>query len=431
MGSIQDITRLIRKGPELVSQVNSMKLNRKTVVAGAKDATFQYPFLISDTNPVDLASATVQMFDRVYAEYTKTWISMNAMYDITLDPTPTSYLKKLHQNVRFEMAGNFDEDETVESVAEGIIKGTYSLWLNEESGYGVLFNKADKRLAKMMESHREQLSEFLSEYDFSGFMTEADDEYLADVADAIVTSKMNKTSDEKRRGALQDSDKAKAPMLTDKDVKKANDVMPYGIQVRLIALNDKKEFVQYMDLVIGAKAVMHKIPSDEMIENIGRAVQNRSVMFKLLRWTTGEISLIKDIILNIGDIKQDAFNRQKKDPYFNTLKRLRNRKFTTRNLTVPTALIPNATIVISRREVEELKDKYAVDVMDRAVAQKLIESLFLMAFVVLDEGTDTISIMYGGSTSFETYSIDVVQRENRASSNQLSRVIGSMMANVR
>lgn len=436
MGSIQDITNLIRKGPELISRTNSMKLNRKSVVASAKDATFQYPFLISDTNPIDMATAAVQMFDRVYAEYTKTYLSVNAMYDMTLDPTPTDYLRKLHQNVKFEMAGMDDVNELSNTI-RGWNAGEYELYLNESSGYGILFNRANKGLDKVMASNRKALESVLDTLDLQPFTAmEADDDVrtpmggVGDLADAIVTGTAVKNADDRRRGSLMDSDRGKHPQLADRDVKKSNDAMPYAINVRLVAVNDKKEFVQFIDIVVGVKTIMHVIPSDEMVENIGRAIQNKSLIFKMARWTSGEISLVKDIILNLSDIKEDAFNRQKKNPYFAALKKLRRRKFTLRNGTVPTGLIPNATIAISRNEVDALKEQYAVDVMDSTIAKKLIDSLFLMAFVIIDEGSDTVSVFYEDSGSFETYSVDVLQRENRAAQKQVNKMIGSMSLGV-
>jgi hypothetical protein len=102
MEFIQDILSLMRKGPELAGQLNDLKLNTKSIARGAKDATFQFPCLVSDTLPIDTASTIARMLDQTYATYTQTWLSLNSMYDVTIDPTPLTYLKKLHQNTRFE-----------------------------------------------------------------------------------------------------------------------------------------------------------------------------------------------------------------------------------------------------------------------------------------------------------------------------------------
>ena len=88
MGIIDDVTKLIRKGPELMAQANSMKMNTKSIIRGANDATFQFPVLIPETVPIETANTLARTLDRVYASFTQSWISLHPFMDITLDPTP-------------------------------------------------------------------------------------------------------------------------------------------------------------------------------------------------------------------------------------------------------------------------------------------------------------------------------------------------------
>ena len=242
-----------------------------------------------------------------------------------------------------------------------------------------------------------------------------------DMATAFVQGQVARSQKEQREEILKQTDRARAPQLLDRDIKKSNDMMPYGIQVRLIAVNDKKEFVQYVDFIVGVKTILHPVGSDDMIENIARALQNKSLAFKLLKWTTGEISLVKDIIFNLNDIKADAINRSNgRSPFFSTLKRLKDKKISMRNFTVPHALIPNATIVITSYEADFLENKYGIKIRDEKVASKLIKSLFLMSFIIMDEGTNTISVLYDGDSMYQTYALETLERENSLNSNKFS-----------
>ena len=90
MGLIEDITNLMRKGPELAGKANAVKLNTKSIACGAKDSTFQFPCLIVDSAPIEMANTIARTLDQVYATFTQTWLSMNIMFDITIDPTPLS-----------------------------------------------------------------------------------------------------------------------------------------------------------------------------------------------------------------------------------------------------------------------------------------------------------------------------------------------------
>lgn len=431
MGLIQDITSLMRKGPELAGQFNSVKINTKSIARGAKDSTFQFPCLIVDTVPIDMAVTCTRTLDQVYATFTQTWLSMNSMFDITIDPTPLSYLKKLHQNLKLEGVENLEVDsDDISDYMEKVYDGSYKLYMNPEKTYGVLFNVADHATFEMMESHREFLKDHMSEFNLSPIeVMEADELNAGDLASAVIDGQIANNQREKRDQMMRHTDRAQAPKLSDRDIKKSNDMLPYGIQVRLIAVNDKKEFVQYVDFIVGVKAILHTVSSSDMIDNIARALQNKSIAFKFLKWTTGEMSLFKDIIFNINSIKTDAVNRQSgKSPFFGTLKRLKGRKLGVSNLTVPHALIPNATIVITSYEADYLENNYAIDVRNERVAKKLLDSLFLMSFIILDEGTNTMSVLYDGDSTFQTYSMETLERDNAMNSNKLGREIGRMIS---
>ena len=426
MGLVEDISKVMRMGPELVGKVNSVKINTKSIARGAKDSTFQFPCLIVDTAPIDMANTIARTLDQVYATFTQTWLSMNSMFDMTIDPNPLSYLKRLHQNLKLESLEVPDEE--VEDYMEKVYDGKYKLFMNEDKSYGVLFNVAEKGMHDMYESHKDLLRDNLSEFDLSPIM-EADIS-ANDVLGGIINSAKSEKDSKLRNDNIKATQYNKPPQMSERDIKKSNDLMPYGIQVRLIAVNDKKEFVQYVDFIVGVKTILHLVTSDDMVENIARAMQNKSLAFKLLKWTTGEISLFKDIIFNINDIKTDVRNSRDKEksPFFNTLKRLKGKKFGVRNLTVPHAIIPNATIVITTTEADVLEKKYGIDVRNDRVANKLVKSLFLMSFIIMDEGTGTLSVLYDGDQTYQTYSLETLERDNSLNSNKLGREIGRMIA---
>lgn len=424
MGLVSDISELlrqtgsaIRKGPELISSLNGMSPNVKSITHGAKDSTFQFPCLITDTIPTEMAATVTRLLDLKYAQLTQSWLSMNSMFDVTIDPTPISYLKKFHTNIKFESSSPIDDDH-------------YKLYMNEDKTVGVLIN-AYKPTYEVMESHKNYLKDYLSDYDLNPLEPVTEDaagrNSVYDTTDALLQSQANKNNLENQKNRVIISKDNRTPKLLDRDVKKSNDMTPYGIEVRLIAVNDKKEFVQYIDIVLGVKTILHLISSDEMVANIGRALQNRSLGFKFLRWTSGEISLLKDIILNLDNIKMDSMDRNNKNnPYFATLKKLKNKKVGIRNLTVPHAILPTATIVLSQYEVDYLSENFGVDLRKPIIVRKLLDSLFLMAFVIIDEGTGTVSVFDDGDSVFQTYSIEMLERDQNLFNNKLGKEIGRM-----
>lgn len=428
MAAVDEIMSLIRKGPELITQTNS--INTKSVARGAKDSTFQFPCLIVNSVPSDTGFTMARTLEPVYATFTQSWISMNSMYDMTIDPTPLSYLKRLHQNLRLEKA---IEDLTVDNseidhYMEKVYDGSYKLYLNESKDFGILFNVKDHATKMLMESHRDGLKEYLSEYNTEPIeVTEAPEDSV-DFMNSYLAGVDKKAENDLRNKQLTASTRGIPVKMAERDLKKSNDLMPYLLQARLIAVNDKKEFVQYVDISIGIKVILHVIDSEDMVENIARALQNKSTMFRFLKWTTGEISFVKDFLLNIGDMKTDVINKYSgKSPFFGVFKRLKQKKLGLRNFTVPHAIIPNATIVISTYEVDYLVKQFGIDLREASVAKKLMETLFLMTFAIIDDGAGIVSIFYDGGSDFETYSLDVLERDATLTANKLGKEIGRIM----
>lgn len=432
MGFINDILNVMRKGPEVATQLNSVKLNTKTITRGAKDSTFQFPCLIADSVPLDMANTMSRTLDKVYASFTQTWLSMNSVVDITINPTPLDYLRKMHQNLKLEGSLNdlMVDPEDVDSYMEKVQDGKYKLYMSKDNSYGVVFNISNKTNRAILESHKELLKEHLSEIDMKPLESfyEADLADKADIIDRFVTAQSGKASLQRQKDLAGISNGVQAPKLLDRDIKKTNDMVPLGVQVRLVAVNDKKEFVQYMDFVVGVKTIMHVIETDDMVDNLKRGIENKSLLFKFLRWTTGEISLFKDIILNLDEIKNDTVKKAGKSPFFGTLQRLKNKKVGMTNFTVPHAIIPNATVVISSYEVDVLQNKYGIDIRKDAMVRMLMNNLFLMAFVIMDEGSGTVSVFYDGDQTYQTYSIETLERDNAMNSNKLGKEIGRMIS---
>ena len=446
MGVIDEIFSIIRKGPQVASQIDQVKLNTKTIAGGARDATFQFPVLVSNTIDIDMASTIVRTVEKSYVQYTQQWLSLNQTINITTDRNIVQYLKKFHQNVSFESAVKelLVDENKVSDYMERVEKGEYSLYTTKDKSVAIVFNTADRGTATMMESHKDFLKEHLSEYDLRPIpyigektLTEApeDEERITsgDLLSAMIKNgekKLRDEEEEKRNNlAFQKAQSYRAPMFNDKDVKKANDVMPYTINVRLMAVNDKNEFVQFMDFVLGVKAILHPISSDEVVENVQRVLKNQNPLFKFIRWTTGEISLVKNLILNLDDIKSDAlYKSHGRNPWFSQLKRLKERRLGVHDFTVPHALIPNSTLVITQYEVDYLKNKYAIDLENTKIARRMIDALFLMAFIIVDDGSGTVEILYKDEPAYQTYALETLERDLSMNSNKLGREIGRMIS---
>lgn len=428
--AIGDILSLVRTGAGEVAKLNELGINSRSIARGAKDATFQFPCLVSDSLPIDMANTIARMLDRQYASWTQTWLSYNATYDITIDPTPLSYLKKLHQNTNFESTidGLFVDEDDYEAYREKVYTGEYRCCKSKDGKFAILFNVADKPTADMIRSHRKFLQEYMDDFD----LTPLENVFTEDSNQANQNDREQQDLRHQKQTDLKNridiSKASRAPKMTDRELKRANDTVPYGIEVRLMAINDKHEFVQYMDIVVGVKTILHPVSSDEMINNVTLALRNRSFVFRFLRWTTGEITLVKDLILNIDDLKRDANDINGNTPFFATLKRLKRRHFGIRNLTVPQVLIPNATFVMTSYEVDYINKNFGINLRDSRMARKLFDAFLLMSFIIVDEGMGTVSVLTDADKRYQVYALETLERDNDLNSNKLGKEIGRMIS---
>ena len=449
MVCLGDIFKEIKNAPRVINNISQSNIRGKSMIRRAKDATFQFPMIIPKSCPIDMATACTRMMDRVYAGYTQIALGNNSTMNMALDSSPTQFLKRFHQNIKFEQAIAdlaVPEDER-EAYMEKAYNGEYRVFADPDRKFFMLFNAADKKLGMMLESNREGLKPYLSEINMSKQMrdifesgyeeeyteAESDETNAEDLTQALLDGKLKQQQRADRR-ALADIAKNNAaalrgPQLTDGDIKRMNDMTPYAVQIRLSVVNSADEFVQYMDIVVGIKTVLHLVDTDDMISNLEKALQNRSGLFRFLRWTTGEISLVKDLLLNMDDLRFDAANQNAgKSPLFGNLKRMKRRGVGMSGFAMPHGLIPNATLLVTSYEVDHMKNTYGIDMREESVAKKLMEGLDLMTFIICDDGAGTVDILYDGDATFQTYALESIEREVSMNSNKLGREIGRMIA---
>ena len=146
----------------------------------------------------------------------------------------------------------------------------------------------------------------------------------------------------------------------DNDVKKANELVPTLLHIRIFPVDksDSDANLQPIDLVIGIKATIHPVSTEEMITNIARGIKNENKFFNFIRWTTGEISFFKDFVLSMNELKIDAINTGSKSSRWWTMLKRRKALAKIKNRILPDRLLPNSTIVITQETADTLRNQY-------------------------------------------------------------------------
>lgn len=202
--------------------------------------------------------------------------------------------------------------------------------------------------------------------------------------------------------------------LAENDVKKANELMPTKVMVDFYSSEDQ---VKLESAIIGVKCKLYTVDSIELIERVATKYADTNWVRELVRASTGEISFWRDFVFALDRARVDAINASKKGSSAKMWKVL-ERRATKNRLSKWKAnradSSPITTLIVSQDEVEYLKKDYDINLENRKIAIKLMESYNFMGLVVVDEPAETASFIWdeGNDAMFETTSFRNLERES-------------------
>ena len=381
-----------------------------------------------------MASTITKNLDRVYASFVQLYLSANGVVDLNYIRNPRQFVAQYKTNFSLESTNDFTDNElslleSVDDRYKDFYNGEPAFYLTQDEKAGFLFTASESVSTGMMANMRKGMRPVLSEFDTSiGSFTEASKRQRDTMMDSLLNNLSDSKDKEENKNNLDATKFEQTPKLLDRDIKKMNDMQPYALDLKLLATKGDTSFSQYITYTIGVKTTCHLGKSKSLIQNIAYVLKNKNFAFNFIRWTTGELSLMKDIVLNLKDINFNISNRNDRTGrMISKLKELKNRKVKVTSSGL-SRLAPFATIVISNYEYEEILNNYGFDLRNVTYAEKVMKELFLMCFIIVDETTQTIDMLLDGSTNgFQTYSLDTLQREVSMNSSKLSQELSRML----
>ena len=217
-------------------------------------------------------------------------------------------------------------------------------------------------------------------------------------------------------------DKIPEDIFKDSDTKKANELVPTLMQVRI--LKERGPESVYVDFIVGVKAMIHPVNSAEIIDHVKQALRDRGKLFRFIQWTTGEISFFKDLILNIDQAKNDLreIRTGAASTWWRALKNIKaSRRFHKWTRTSP--VLPNATLVLSMDEVDLIKANDSFDLMEESVARKVMEAYGFLQLIIVDAAAEVAHFMVDGDDHFATTTFKALERQNGDSDKQFKEIL--------
>ena len=216
--------------------------------------------------------------------------------------------------------------------------------------------------------------------------------------------------------------------VVDADFKKANELMPTSLTVNF-SIVDNDKIIPYTNGVIGVKAKLYPIGSDDIVRHIAEKDTAKNGLINFIRATTREISFMKDFVLAIDKAKIDAMSMSVRKNTSDKMWKVLERRATTSRLKRALRQNNNAaaitTLAVSQEEVEYLRKNHNIDLERIGTIMGLFESLNLMCVCIVDESLEVAKFIFDeDEPMWETISFTHLERES--SDNTYKRVVNLM-----
>lgn len=424
MGVFNDVMEVISDITNIVTSNIGNKKIYSSLQGRAKEGTLQFPHIVSRNLDIETAQMTCKASERALSTFVQIAMSMSPTLSGKDGTDAVDYVKQFHTN----LLGRSTASLHAQDMLRAFISEGYNGYFNNDLGTAICSVTINDRTTTLEASNKEQMSSILDVLNKRILNEVAKPETLCSIKYVREAETMEDKSAVVNRTKPKDIDVSiNKNMLLDNDVKKSNELVSTMVHVRIQLLSkDNNELVGYQDFVLGVKAMMHPVSSDELMTNLVAAYRGNNKLFDFIRWTSGEISFAKDFVLNISRAKQDVLNRSAgASPLWISAKRTRalSKLY---NMIGKKSMYPNVTIIITKQEVDYIKDNYGIDFMNIRDVDEVIDELFLISFIVVDTASQICHFKYEASDDYESVSFSGLERENSSDERKFKEMLKAL-----
>ena len=187
------------------------------------------------------------------------------------------------------------------------------------------------------------------------------------------------------------------------------------------------------NIALGVKAVAHIIPSADVITGLGAALQRDSFFLQFLRLTSGEISFVKDFLLNLKVAQARASAKTSRgQKVLETLRRQAEWNSRRSNLVISQItsrgfVPPTATLAVTADEVDQIRSLYGVDFSKPSTVREILKSHNLMGFMIVDESIGLVRVFEDGDDDFDR--VPLTELQSRGSETSMKDILTILAKN--
>lgn len=213
---------------------------------------------------------------------------------------------------------------------------------------------------------------------------------------------------------------------------KLNTMKPLLMSVTINMLN-KDDSLQPINYIIGVKTHMRVIPASIFPEVARYPLKEMDKISRKIKWRAGELKFFKDLIFRIDEKKQTAADsRDPNRKWYRRLYELAHMKGDAPAAAVVQGksifgsfirdkqgkgkmmhgMIPNASIIMSQADVDNVKRQTEIDLLKATTAKKFCGELFLISFIIIDTDAESIKVLLPDmNNDFDIHSLASVNKQ--------------------
>ena len=213
--------------------------------------------------------------------------------------------------------------------------------------------------------------------------------------------------------------RVKTPQFLDESkIQKLNTMKPLMMSVDLNVVDKNGTLSRPVSYVIGVKCHTRLIDSDILPEVAAYPLKEMNTQLRKIKWRSGELKFGRDLLWKTKEKKQTASDsRDRKRKWYRRLYELahmsgdgtaaasvkngkspwanwwQDKLSGGNNKDVGHGLIPNATIILSKSDVDNIKREKDIDLLSGSKAAKFCKELFLIGLVVIDDDAESVKVL--------------------------------------
>lgn len=377
----KDISNNLKDIQNTVEYIKGIS-KRLSIKSMSRGTICQYPMLFSTGISMDTAPIISKAFEHEYINILI--IILNDQIETEMDlskATTTQLLTRFHTNLSVK-AEDLDIDK----------------YINKD--YSIKFESFDMHVSDDVSNDIKHLNEIaMIEFDTSKVST------LNEMS--VPSSILNEAKGNPIRREVDTK-------IMSIDTKKINSLAPTVVKTTLkFAIKDKKGNVidtPTKEIVFGVKAIVHTLETGDIVYNLTKSLDDSNWMLKFIKWTTGEIRFFKDILFSVDEAKKKALRSMKgRFKIWDALEEM-SEVNKIRNLATKNKVVATATMILTKSEIDRIKNAGGVDILSSAkAAEDIMKNYFLLNLAILDEPSNILYIYDEEYHEFAYYSMNAIK----------------------